>query len=66
MLDWAARGLVHLVASDAHSARFGRPVAISAALAALGAVPRLAGHLDWIGRDAPRAILAGRPVSPPF
>lgn len=66
ILDWASQGLVHLVASDAHSAQFGRPAAVSAGLEALIGVPRLAPHLDWIARTAPRELLAGRSVTPPF
>lgn len=66
ILDWAGRGLVHLVASDAHSARAGRPAAVSAGLEALLSVPRLAPHLDWIARTAPHAVLAGRSVTSPF
>jgi protein-tyrosine phosphatase len=66
MLAWAAQGLVHGVGSDAHSSRVGRPVAVSAGLARLAAVPRLAGHLQWIARDAPLAMLDGRPVIAPF
>lgn len=66
ILDWAAQGLVHLVASDAHSAHVGRPAALSAGLEALAGVPRLRPHLDWIARAAPRAVLAGRSVTPPF
>lgn len=66
MLDWAAQGLIHVVASDAHSAHIGRPAAVSAGIAALGSIPRVAPHLQWVGSGAPRELLAGRPVSPPF
>ncbi|MBO9534824.1 MAG: hypothetical protein J7513_17760 [Solirubrobacteraceae bacterium] len=66
MLDWAAQGLVHLVASDAHSSRAGRPLAIRAGLDALLSVPRLAAHGTWIAREAPAAILAGDDVTVPF
>lgn len=66
MLDWAARGLVHVVASDAHSSRFGRAATVSEGLAALERVPEVAPHLGWIARAAPRAILAGEDVTPPF
>ncbi len=66
LLDWAAQGLVHLLGSDAHSARVGRPVALFAGLARLAEVPRVAPHIDWIAREAPLAVLAGRPVVPPF
>lgn len=66
MLDWAARGLVHVVSSDAHSARFGRTATVSEGLEALAGVPELAPHMDWIAREGPRAILAGEDVTPPF
>jgi protein-tyrosine phosphatase len=59
LLELAARGLVHLVASDAHSARAGRPVAIGAALA------RLEPRLSRFAAEAPAAILAGESVEPP-
>ena len=66
LLEWAAQGLVHLLGSDAHSARGGRPVALSAGLARLAQVPRVAPHVGWIAREAPLAVLAGRPVVVPF
>jgi protein-tyrosine phosphatase len=66
ILDLAERGLVHLLGSDAHSSRGGRPVALSAGLSALAGVRRLAEHLDWVVVDAPAAILAGEDATPPF
>jgi protein-tyrosine phosphatase len=66
ILDLADRGLVHILGSDAHSSRAGRPVALSAGLATLGGAKRLAPHLDWVASKAPAAILAGEDVSPPF
>jgi protein-tyrosine phosphatase len=66
IVELAERGLVHLLGSDAHSSRAGRPVALSGALAALAATERVAPHLDWIAESAPAAILAGRDVTPPF
>ena len=64
VLRLAARGLVHLLASDAHSSHGGRPVALRAGYA------RLAGVLDdatiaWMAHEAPTAILRGEPVTPP-
>ena len=69
--DWAPvrlaeRGLVHLVASDAHSSRYGRPLRLSDGLERLRVVDALGPHLDWIAYDAPRAIVAGEDVVPPF
>lgn len=66
MLEWAARGLLHVVASDAHSSRFGRAATVSEGLAALAGVGEVAPHLDWVARDAPRAIVEGEPLRPPF
>jgi protein-tyrosine phosphatase len=62
----AQHGLVHLIASDAHSSRGGRPVQLSAGLRGLAAAAAVADHLDWISRDAPAAILRGDDVEPPF
>jgi protein-tyrosine phosphatase len=61
--DLAAAGLVHLVASDAHSARWGRPVAISAAIAHL--TERAGRDLGAFMADAPAALLRGEDVEPP-
>jgi protein-tyrosine phosphatase len=66
LLGMAADGLVHVLGSDAHSARFGRPVALRAAIVALERVPELHPHLDWIERHAPEAIIAGEPLRTPF
>ena len=66
LLQLAADGLVHVLGSDAHSARGGRPVELREALELLRAVPELEPHLDWIAREAPAAIVAGEPVRPPF
>ena len=66
MLDLAARGLVHVLGSDSHSSRIGRPVALSAGLERLWDVESLRPHLDWIAREAPEAILAGHAVEPPY
>ena len=66
VLDMASAGALHLLGSDSHSARFGRPLALAAALERLAAVRLTAGHLEWIGSEAPTAIIAGRDVSPPF
>jgi protein-tyrosine phosphatase len=64
--DLAAAGLLHVLASDAHSARAGRPLRISPGLEALRAGGTLTAHLDWITRTAPAAVVAGRDVDPPF
>jgi protein-tyrosine phosphatase len=66
MLELAGRGLIHVLGSDAHSSRFGRPAEISPALRALREVEPIASHLDWVARTGPRAIVAGGEVEPPF
>ena len=66
MLELASRGVLHLVASDAHSSHGGRPVRLSGAVARLAGVERVAPHLGWIAHAAPRAIVAGDDIAPPF
>ena len=66
LLALAARGLIHVVASDAHSSHGGRPVRVSDGLAALAAIPELNPHLAWIANTAPEAIVEGDEVDPPF
>jgi protein-tyrosine phosphatase len=66
LIELAGHGLVHLLGSDAHSARAGRPVRLSEGLARLAEVDCVRPHLDWVASDGPRAILAGEKVSPPF
>jgi len=61
---WARMGLIHLLGSDAHSSRFGRPVALAAGFAALReALP--AATVAWMAEQAPAAILRGEPVAAP-
>jgi protein-tyrosine phosphatase len=66
MLALAGRGLVHVLGSDSHSSRFGRAARLGGAIDALARVECLAPHIEWIARTAPRAIVEGRPVEPPF
>lgn len=66
MLELASRGFCHVLGSDSHSAEHGRPVRLSAGLARLERVPRVAPHIDWIAHQAPAAIVAGDEVRPPF
>jgi protein-tyrosine phosphatase len=66
LLDLAGHGLVHLLASDAHSSHAGRPVRLSLGLARLAEVPRTKSHLSWIATDGPAAILEGELAVPPF
>ena len=66
LLALADQGLVHLLGSDAHSSRAGRPVRLSPALQRLASVERVRGHLGWISREGPRAVVSGGGVEPPF
>lgn len=65
VLDLASSGLVHLLGSDAHSSRAGRPVRLAAGYARLVDVCSKA-QLRWMAGEAPRAVLAGAEVSPPW
>lgn len=66
MLAMAERGLVHVLSSDAHTVLAGRPVRLSPALEKLREVELLAPHIDWIAEAAPRAIVNGDPLDPPY
>lgn len=66
MLAMAAKGLVHVLSSDAHTVLAGRPVRLSPALERLREVELLAPHIEWIAETAPRAIVDGAPLEPPF
>jgi len=65
VLELAREGLVHLLASDAHSSHGGRPVVLSAAVERLSGVCS-SEQLVWIAHEAPAAILRGEPVTPPW
>ena len=62
----ADRGLVHLLGSDAHSARIGRPVMLSEGLSVLKHSRVVSQHLPWVAELAPAAILHGEDPVPPF
>jgi protein-tyrosine phosphatase len=66
MAALAARGLIHVLGSDSHSSCYGRPPALSRALAKLRDVEPVAAHARWIAEEAPAAIVRGDPVHPPF
>ena len=66
MLELAGAGLVHVLASDAHSSHGGRSTRLSGGIARLAGASRVAPHVDWIAREAPRAIVAGEDVEPPY
>ncbi len=65
VLRYARDGLVHLLASDAHSSLAGRPLRLSASFARLVEVCP-AEWVHWMAEQAPRAIVAGEPVAPPW
>ena len=60
----ASRGLIHDAASDAHDAVRRPPLLRSTLLAASDGLPGLAGQIDWLARDVPRALVAGEPLPP--
>lgn len=66
MAALAGRGLIHVLGSDSHSARFGRPVELAAGFSRLAELEALAPHLRWIAEEAPRTILDGAATEPPF
>jgi len=66
MLAMAEKGLVHVLSSDAHTVLAGRPVRLSPALEKLREVELLAPHLKWIAETAPRAIVQGESLRPPY
>jgi protein-tyrosine phosphatase len=59
-------GLVHILSSDAHSSRAGRPVRLRGAFERLAEIEAVAPHLSWMRDVAPRAIVDGDPLEPPF
>jgi protein-tyrosine phosphatase len=65
VLDYAREGLVHLLASDAHSSLAGRPLRLAQGFARLRDVcPRE--WVDWMAEHAPCAIVAGEPAAAPW
>ena len=66
LLELAGEGLVHLVASDAHSSHAGRSLRLSDGLSRLAEVDLVRPHLDWVASAGPAAILAGEDVRPPW
>ncbi len=66
MLELARAGVVHVLGSDSHSSRAGRPVALRAGLDALTSAAPAAEERDWIARIAPHGIVGGALITPPF
>jgi protein-tyrosine phosphatase len=65
MLGLVGAGVVHVLASDAHSSHGGRPVRLSRAFATLRAAGVPAARIRWMAEEAPAAIAAGAPLAPP-
>jgi protein-tyrosine phosphatase len=66
MLELAQAGVIHVLGSDSHSSHAGRPAVLSPALEALRAVDAIRGHLAWVARTAPYAIVRGEDPICPF
>jgi tyrosine-protein phosphatase YwqE len=62
----ARHGVLHLLGSDAHSSRAGRPVELSGAVRRLEQLEVVGDHVRWIAEIAPAAIVRGNPLEPPF
>jgi len=60
----AREGLVHLLASDAHSSHGGRPLRLSQGAARLSELG-LSALASWSVAEGPAAVLRGGPVTPP-
>jgi protein-tyrosine phosphatase len=60
----ASRGLIHDAASDAHDAKRRPPLLRSTLLAASDGLPGLAEQIDWLAREVPGALIAGRALPP--
>lgn len=59
-------GLVHVLASDAHSSHGGRPLHMAGAFGVLAGIEAVAPHIEWMRDTAPRAIVEGDEVVLPF
>jgi protein-tyrosine phosphatase len=65
VLDLARDGLVHLLASDAHSSLAGRPLRLAAGFERLRDVCP-ADRVEWMAETAPRAIVGGEQLDLPW
>lgn len=66
MVSLARAGLVHVLGSDAHSSHAGRPAALRTGYDALEELEPTASHIEWMLDTAPRAIVNGADLQPPF
>jgi protein-tyrosine phosphatase len=66
MRSLAEAGLIHVLSSDAHSSRGGRPVHMSDAFEQLADIESVAPHMQWMRDVAPQVIVKGEELSVPF
>ena len=66
MRSLAEAGLVHVLGSDSHSSHGGRPVHLAEAFEKLAEIESLRPHVEWMAQTAPRAIVHGEELDPPF
>jgi protein-tyrosine phosphatase len=66
MRSLAEAGLIHVLSSDAHSSRGGRPLRMAEAFAQLTQIEPVTPHIEWMRDVAPRAIVEGKKLSVPF
>ncbi len=66
LVNLARGGLVHVLGSDSHSSRVGRPVRLSDGLAKFADDAELRPHIEWIAETAPGAIVRGEDIEPPI
>lgn len=66
MRSLAEAGLIHVLSSDAHSSRGGRPLRMAEAFAKLRQIEPVAPYIEWMRDIAPRAIVEGKELSAPF
>jgi protein-tyrosine phosphatase len=57
-------GSAHVIASDAHSSTWRRPLLANGLAAAEEAVPVSRAEIAWLARDVPRALLDAEPLPP--
>lgn len=62
----AEAGLVHVLASDAHSSHGGRPLHLREAFECLARIEAMSPHLEWMSEVAPRTIAEGGELELPF
>ena len=66
MLALAEQGLVHVLSSDAHSSAAAARCDLAGASSGCARSSSWRPHLEWIAETAPRAIVDGDELEPPF